>query len=74
MERNGFCCRPICCSSVILGILFALLIGTIGLILGAAFSAVILANLAVFIVAAVLLAIILLVYLLSRFCFCRRNM
>ncbi len=66
-------CRDAGCTFVVLGILAALLFAVIGLLVGAAFAATILANLAAFIVLAVVLFVGLGVWAIYRICRCRRN-
>jgi membrane protein YdbS with pleckstrin-like domain len=65
-ERNDVCW----CSAKVLCFLFALLLATIGVILGAVFAAAILGALAAVIVLAVVLAILVIAVLIYRWCRC----
>ena len=64
-------CRVSGCAFAVPGILIALLFATIGLLVGAAVAETILANLAAFIVLAVVLFVALGIWAIVRFCRCR---
>ena len=81
MEPNDIkcCCvmekkdKKCACLDIILCILLTLFVGTIGLILGAAFATTLLANIAVLILGTVLLGLLLILTLIYKICACKKN-
>lgn len=69
-RRNRSGC---CCLNIIAGILFALLALAVGVIVGAALSATVLAALPAFIVFAVIILVLLVLLLIYRRCKCYRS-
>ena len=70
-EKDGK--RNCGCLAIIIGILFSLLLATIGLILGAVFATTLVANLAVLIASAAILALLFILTIIYKICVCRRN-
>ena len=79
-QETNYCCyekkdnkRNCNCIGIILGLLFALLIGGIGLILGAVFAATLVANIAVLIASTVIVALIFILVLIYKMCVCKKD-
>ncbi len=79
MEPENYDCyekcdkRPCKCLSLILSILFTAVIGVIGLILGAVFATALIANLAVLIATAVILAFLFILTIIYKICECKKR-
>lgn len=61
------------CIGIIIFILVALFLATLGLILGAVFATTLLANIAVLILAAVLLVLLAILAIIFKICVCRKR-
>ena len=81
-QETIYCCvnnhkdgrgRKCKCISLIIGILIALFLATLGLILGAVFATTLLANIAVLILAAVLLGLAIILGFVYKICICFRR-
>ena len=70
---GGMSCGRLVCLFLIPGILIAALFATVGLIVGAVAAEAIFSNLAAFIVLAVVLELMLIIWIIYRACRCRRQ-
>lgn len=70
---GGMSCGRLVCLFLIPGILIAALFATVGLIVGAVAAEAVFSNLAAFIVLAVVLALMLIIWIIYRACRCRRQ-
>lgn len=61
------------CLGLVMAIIFALLLGTIGLILGAVFSVTLLGSLAVLIASAAILVVLLILTIIYKICACSKR-
>lgn len=69
-ECNNGNCK---CIRIVIFVLVALFLATLGLILGAVFATTLLENLAVLILAAVLLALLAILTIIFKICICRKR-
>ncbi len=69
--KNGK--KPCCCLYLIISILFAFVLGTVGLILGAVFATTLVANLAVLIASAAILGFFLILAIIYKICACKKR-
>lgn len=72
-EYNKCDKKPCGCLCGIISILFASVIGVVGLILGAVFATALIANLAVLIATAVILAFLFILTIIYKICVCRKK-
>lgn len=70
---NKYDKKPCSCLWVIISILFAFLLGIIGLILGAVFATTLVANLAVLIASAAILGFFLVLVIIYKICICKKR-